>query len=94
MFADCCGLCGLATCFGATTVMPGSGVADPVAVCDTAVPLGPHSNTVDRIATDERATKLGDNLMAMSSQIQAGWHLADIHHRRGDCADQIEQNSR
>ena len=31
------GLCGLATCFGASTVMLGSGVAAPVAVCDTAV---------------------------------------------------------
>jgi len=83
VFVDCCGLCGLATrcglfglatCSGATTVMPGSGVADPVAVCDTAAPLRPHSNTVDRIATGERATKLGDKLMAMSSQIEAGWH--------------------
>jgi hypothetical protein len=26
----------------------------------------------------ERATELDDSLMTMSSQIQAGWHLADI----------------
>ena len=34
-----------------------------VAVCDAAVPLMPHSNAVDRIATVEGATKLDDNLM-------------------------------
>jgi hypothetical protein len=63
-----CDLDGLATCFGATTVTPGSGVADP-AVCDIAVPL---SKAVDRMATAEAATKLDDNLMTVSSQIQAG----------------------
>ena len=81
MFATCSGLCGLAicsglcrlaTCFGASTVMLGSGAAEPVAVCDTAVPLRPHSNAVDRIATAEGATGLDDNLMTMSSQIQDG----------------------
>ena len=80
VFADCWGRCGLAarrdlfgvaTCFGATTVMPGSGVLDPVAVCDTAVPLRPHSNAIDREAANERAKKLGDILMAMFSQIPA-----------------------
>jgi hypothetical protein len=57
------GLCGLATCFGASTVMPGSWPAGPVAVCDIAVSLRPHSNAVDRIAKAEGATKLEDNLM-------------------------------
>jgi hypothetical protein len=42
----------------------------------------------------QRATMLDDNLRTMSSQIQAGWHLAEIHHRGGDCADHIEKNSR
>jgi hypothetical protein len=63
VFATCFDLCGLATCFGASTVMPGSGAAEPVAVCDIAVPLGPHNNAVDRIATAEGATKLDDSLM-------------------------------
>ena len=64
---DLCGLTtgryGLAARLGASTVMLGSGVAERVAVCDTAVPLRPHSNAVDRIATAERAAKLDDNLM-------------------------------
>jgi hypothetical protein len=64
VFAKCSGgLCGLATCFGASTVMLGSG-AEPVVVCDTA---GPHSKTVDKIATAEGATKLDDNLMTRPS---------------------------
>ena len=63
VFATCFGLCGLATCLGASTVMLGSGVAEAVAVRDIAVPLGPHNNAVDRIATAEGATKLDDNLM-------------------------------
>src|SRR3981081_3056469 len=53
--------------------MLGSAVAEPVAVCDTAVPLRPHSNAVDRIATAAGATGLDDNLMTMSSQIQEGY---------------------
>jgi hypothetical protein len=57
------GFCGLATCFGASTVMLGSGAAELAAVCDTAVPLRPHNNAVDRIATAEGSTKLDDNLM-------------------------------
>jgi hypothetical protein len=56
------GLCGLATCFGASTVMLGR-VPEPVAVCDTAVPLRPHNNAVDRIATAESATRLDDILI-------------------------------
>lgn len=62
MFATCFGLCGLATCFGASTVMEGSGAAEPVAVCDAA---GPHSNTVDKTATAEGATTLNENLMTI-----------------------------
>src|SRR6476660_6655037 len=60
------GRCGLATCLGGATVTLGSWVLEPVAVCDIAVPLGPHNNAVDRIATAERATTLDDNLMTMS----------------------------
>ena len=63
MVASRSGLCGLATCFGASTVMLGSAAAEPVAVCDTAVPLGPNSNAVDRIATAEGTAKLDDNRM-------------------------------
>ena len=65
MLATGLGLCGLATCFGDSTVTVGSWEAEPVAVCDTA---GPHSKTVDKIATAEGATKLEDNLMTISSQ--------------------------
>jgi hypothetical protein len=65
VFATCFGICGLATCFGASTVMVGSGPAEPVAVCDDA---GPHSKTVDKTATAEGATKLDDNPMTMSSR--------------------------
>jgi len=58
------GLCGgLATCFGATTVMLGSGAATPVSGCDIAGALRLHSNAVDRIAIAEGATKLDDDLM-------------------------------
>jgi hypothetical protein len=61
VFATRLGLCGLATCFGAWTVMLGS--VEPVAVCDTAVPLRPHSNAVDKMATAEGATKTDDHLI-------------------------------
>ena len=57
------GLFGLATCFGASTVMPGSWLAGPVEVCDIAIPLRPQSKAVDRIATAEGATKLDNDLM-------------------------------
>jgi len=63
------GLCGLATCFGASTVMPGR-VPEPVAVCDTAVPLRAHNNAVDRIATAEGATRLDDILMRRFPKIR------------------------
>jgi hypothetical protein len=75
--AACLGLCGLANCFGATTVTAGS-VAEPVAVCDTAVPL---SNEVDNTTTAKGATKLDDNLMTMSSRIQDG-HAVPMHTAR------------
>src|SRR5882672_2317684 len=52
--------------------MLGSWAAEPVAVCDVAVPLRLHSNAVDRIAIAESATKLDDDLMTISRQIQDG----------------------
>jgi hypothetical protein len=60
-----CGFSGLATRgFGAWTVMLGSEVPpDGVWVCAIAVPLKPHNNAVDRIATAEGATRLDDILM-------------------------------
>ena len=61
--AVCCGLCGLAACFGASTVTGGSVAAEPVGICDAA---GAHSKTVDRAAMVEGTTRLGDNLMTMS----------------------------
>jgi hypothetical protein len=60
VFAACFGRFGLATCFGASTVMLGSGLLESAGVCDAA---GPHSKTVDKTATAEGATKLDDNLM-------------------------------
>ena len=52
--------------------MLGSGVAEPVAVCDTAVPLKLHSNEIDKIAIAEGAKRLDEDLMTLtlSSQIQ------------------------
>jgi hypothetical protein len=67
--AVCLARCGLATGFGASTVMPGSEAAEPVAVCAATAPLG-HSRAVDRIATDS-AVKIDDNLMTLS-QIRDG----------------------
>jgi hypothetical protein len=59
-----CGLVtGLATCFGAWIVMLGSWLAGPVAVCEAAVPL---SNTFDRTAIAEGATRLDDILITRS----------------------------
>jgi hypothetical protein len=51
--------------------MPGSWVAEPVAVCDIAGPLRPHSNAVDKMAKAEGVKKLDEDLMTVSSQIQA-----------------------
>jgi hypothetical protein len=47
--------------------MLGSGVAEPVAVCEAAVPL---SNAVDKIAIAEGARRPNEDLMTVSSQIQ------------------------
>src|SRR4051795_1247119 len=59
--ARCCGLCDLATGFGAWTVMLGRAVAsERGSVRDIAVPL---SNTVDRTARAEGATRLDDILI-------------------------------
>jgi hypothetical protein len=64
VFAARSSLCGgLALCSGGVTVMLGSGVAEPVAVCDTAVLLSPHSNAVDKMAIAERAKRLDEDLM-------------------------------
>ena len=73
----CC-LCGLATCFGASTTTLGSEVVAPpegVAACDIVVPLRPHT-------TAKLATKSDENLIAKSSQMRgqpipsrsAGYH--------------------
>jgi hypothetical protein len=62
--ARCCGLCSLATGFGAWTVMLGRAVgAELGSVRDIAVPL---SNTVDRAAMAESATRLDDILITRS----------------------------
>jgi hypothetical protein len=58
---------GLVTCFGASTVTLGSEVAEPVGACDIAVPLRPHSSSIDKIATAGLAAKSDENLMAMPS---------------------------
>jgi hypothetical protein len=50
--------------------MLGSGVAEPGAVCDKAVLLGPHSNAVDKMAIAEGAKRLNEDLMTVFSQIQ------------------------
>jgi hypothetical protein len=60
----------LATCFGASTVTPGSRVAE--SVCDIAGPLRPHNNSIDKSATAELATKSDESLIAMSSQLGTG----------------------
>ena len=68
--AGLCGVttdrCGLATCFGASTVMLGSWAAEAGVGCDIAVPLRLHSNAVDRSAIAEGATKLDDDVMTIS----------------------------
>ena len=75
VFATCFGLCGLATCFGASIVMEGSGAAEPVAVCDAA---GPHSKTVANTPAAEGATTLNENLMTIP--LEDG-HAAPMHPR-------------
>jgi hypothetical protein len=46
--------------------MLGSGTAEPVAVCDSAVPLMLHSNEIDKTARAEGAKRLDDILMRRS----------------------------
>jgi hypothetical protein len=56
---------GVTTRFGASTMTPGSEVAERVAVCEIAVPPGPHINSaIDALAT----ARLEENLMAISSR--------------------------
>jgi hypothetical protein len=50
--------------------MLGSVAAEPVAVCDTAVPLKLHSNEIDKIAIAEGPKRLDEDLMTLSFQIQ------------------------
>ncbi|RXH25275.1 hypothetical protein XH99_24920 [Bradyrhizobium nanningense] len=69
VFAPRSDTCGFATCFGASTVMGGSEVAEPVGICDAA---GAHSKTVDRAAMVEGTIRLDDNLMTMSFQCRHG----------------------
>jgi hypothetical protein len=61
------GLCGRATCFGASTMTSGSVVVAPpegVAVCDIAVPLRPHSSSgIDKTAIARLATKSDENFI-------------------------------
>ena len=65
MFAARSCLCGgLALCSGAVTVTLGR--VELGVVCEAAVPLRPHNNEVDRIATAEGATRLDDILMTRS----------------------------
>jgi hypothetical protein len=54
-------LCGFAVCLGASTETGGSVAAEPVGICDAA---GATSRSVDKAATADGTTELGDNLMA------------------------------
>ena len=57
--ARCLGFCGLATCFGAWIVMPGSAVPpEGVSVCDFAVPLSTHSSAIDDMAAGNGTSDL------------------------------------
>src|ERR1700743_317966 len=60
------GRAALVTCCGAATTTSGSA---PVPVCDSAVPLRPHSSAADKVAIPRLAAKSDENLMAMSSQM-------------------------
>jgi two-component system OmpR family response regulator len=59
--ARSCRCGGLALCSGAVTVTLGRGELG--VVCEAAVPVRPHNNEVDRIATAEGATRLDDILI-------------------------------
>jgi hypothetical protein len=59
----------LATFLGASTVMPGSVVAEPVAVCDIAGPLRPNvSSANDEMATARLEKKRDESPIAISSE--------------------------
>lgn len=68
--------CGLAICFGASTVTAGRVAAEPVGICDAA---GATSKTVDKAATAEGTTRLDDNLMTMSFQNRDGMPSRQVH---------------
>jgi len=76
------GVCGLATCFGASTTTSGSMAAarpEVVAVADIAGPLRPHrSSSIDKIATAGLATKSDENLMAIPPKNWDG-HAIPMH---------------
>jgi len=62
----CFGICGRATCFGASTTTLGSKVSAPLeglAVCDITGPLRPHS-AIDKKAIAGFAAKSDENLIA------------------------------
>ncbi|CCD90440.1 hypothetical protein BRAO375_1030002 [Bradyrhizobium sp. ORS 375] len=60
------GLCGLATCFGVSTVTGGMTVTGPGVICETA---GPDNKTVASTATAEGATTLGGNLRTQDNLV-------------------------
>jgi hypothetical protein len=76
VFAPRSDMCGLATCFGASTVTGGIVAAEPVGICDAA---GAHSKIVDKAATAEGTTRLDENLMTMSFQIRDGNSARQVH---------------
>jgi hypothetical protein len=82
-------LCGgLALCSGAVTVTLGRGELG--AVCETAVPVRPHNNQVDRIATAEGATRLDDVLIIRTPKSGAAtW----IFHPRTKAFGRAEHSS-
>ena len=50
--------------------MAGSGEVVPVAICDIAVPVRPHSSSaINKIGTARLEMKRDENLIIMSSQI-------------------------
>ena len=59
---------GRATRLGASIVTLGSEAAEPVAVCDIAVPLRPHINSMVAVLA---TTRVEEDLMAISSQCGA-----------------------
>src|SRR3954468_4987758 len=76
VFAPRSDTCGLATCFGASTVTGGIVAAEPIGICDAA---GAHSKIVDKAAMVEGTTRLDENLMTMSFQIRHGHSARQVH---------------